>query len=89
MAMRLYPNLAAFFLGEGRIQGQVAQELGISKAHLSMIKWGLREPDLALALQITARCHVPLESLVKRRPTVKATLRKKARRRPELVSSRG
>jgi DNA-binding XRE family transcriptional regulator len=64
MALRTYPNLQAYFRGEGATQGALAHELGISQALLSMIKWGLREPDLALALRIAERCRVPLESLV-------------------------
>ena len=83
MAIRTYPNLFAFFRAEGRIQDTIAQELGISPALLSMFKWGLRQPDLALALRIADRCRVPLESLVKvQRPQpAKATPRAAAGRK--------
>ena len=81
MTLRTYPNLAAFFHAEGRIQNQVAHELGISSSLLSMIRWGLRQPQLDLALRISDRCRVPLESLIRvRRPTpAKAASRPRAR----------
>jgi len=67
---RTYPDLAAYFRAEEGTQGDLAHELGISPSLLSMFKWGEREPQLALALRISERCRVPLESLIKvRRPT--------------------
>jgi transcriptional regulator with XRE-family HTH domain len=64
MAIRMYPNLHAFFRAEGRVQDDVARDLGISPGLLSMFKWGERQPRLELALRISERCRVPLESLV-------------------------
>jgi transcriptional regulator with XRE-family HTH domain len=70
MAPMIYPDLHAFFKAEGRIQAQVAHELGISTSLLSMIRWHEREPHLELAMRISERCRVPLASLAKvRRPT--------------------
>ena len=68
--MRTYPNLAAYFRGEGRTQGDLAHELDISPALMSMYKHGDRQPPLALALRISERCRIPPESLIRvRRPT--------------------
>lgn len=70
MPRRVYPNLRAFFKAQkdkatGVTAQDVADELGISYSYMSMIKWNEREPDLDLALRIQARCHVPLESLMR------------------------
>jgi hypothetical protein len=80
----IYPDLHAFFKAEGRIQAEVAHELGISTALLSMFKWREREPHLELALRISERCRVPLASLVKlRKPTpAKAAHRPRAAQAP-------
>jgi hypothetical protein len=40
--------------------------MGCSPAFISMIKDGLREPNLDLAIRLADHCHIPLESLVKR-----------------------
>ena len=67
---RTYPNLAAYFRGEGRTQGDLAHELDISPALMSMYKNGDRQPPLALALRISERCRIPPESLIRvQRPT--------------------
>lgn len=65
MPPRVYANLQSFFR-ENPDQSlmQVAKDVGCSMPHLSMIKWGTRQPTLPLALRIARRCHVPLESLV-------------------------
>ena len=65
MPQRIYPNLKAFFRESGESQTDIANEIGISIASMSMIKWGQRQPALPLALKIAARCHVPLESLIR------------------------
>jgi len=81
---RTYPDLATFFREEGRTQDDVAHDLGISPALLSMYKWKLRQPPLQLALRITSLCRVPLESLLRApRPTPA-----KAARRSQTVTSR-
>ncbi len=62
---RVYPNLKAYFReNPGDSAKQVADDLGVSMAHISMIKWGQRQPTLALALRLSRRCHVPVESLL-------------------------
>jgi len=66
MPRRVYPNLAAYFRENDETLTQVANELDISLPYLSMIKWGYRQPTLDLALKIASRCHVPLESLLRR-----------------------
>lgn len=67
MPRRVYPNLAAYFKdNDDETMTQVAGELGITLGHLSMIKWGDRQPTLDLALRIASRCHVPIESLLRR-----------------------
>lgn len=65
MTRRVYPSLIAFFKANPDVAGQdLARELGISFAYMSMIKWGVRQPRLGLALKIAERCNVPLESLI-------------------------
>jgi transcriptional regulator with XRE-family HTH domain len=67
MPPRVYPHLRAYFKDKlNPTATEIADELGISYAFLSQIKWGERQPQLALALKIADRCHVPLESLVRR-----------------------
>ncbi len=67
---RTYPNLKAYFRAEGRTQGDLAHELGISPALMSMYKNGDRQPPLAVALRISERCRIPPESLIRvQRPT--------------------
>jgi Helix-turn-helix. len=66
MPQRVYPNLVSYFDKTDETQQQVASELGISTAYMSMIKWRQRQPDLALALRISERCNVPLESLIRK-----------------------
>jgi DNA-binding XRE family transcriptional regulator len=67
MAHRSYPNLFAYLKHSGRTQTELAHELGISVTMVSMLKWGHRQPTLALALKIADVCHVPLESLMIRK----------------------
>ena len=65
MPMRVYPNLRAYFTANPDVRAMdVADRVGCSYSHLSMIKWGIRQPTLPLALRIQAACHVPLESLL-------------------------
>lgn len=65
MPRRVYANLRAYFADkQNPTATAVADELGISYAFLSQIKWGVREPSLTLALSLSARCNVPLESLI-------------------------
>jgi transcriptional regulator with XRE-family HTH domain len=75
MPRRVFSNLRAFFEAQRELRQagkpfvtsmELADELGISYPYLSMIKWGDRQPDLELALRIAERCHVPLESLLRR-----------------------
>lgn len=65
MPRRIYPDLHSYFRENGDSVTQVASDVGCSIAHLSMIKWGTRQPTLALALRIAERCGVPLESLLR------------------------
>lgn len=62
----MYPSLTAYFQENEETQAQVADELEISYAYMSMLKWGLRQPPLDLALKIARRCNVPLESLLRK-----------------------
>lgn len=65
-AGRIYPNLVAFFEDSANpSQMELAEELGISNALMSMIKCRQREPDITLAIKIMGRCRVPLESLIR------------------------
>lgn len=74
MSRRVFPNLIAFFKANPDVSGQdLAQEFGISYAYMSMIKWGTRQPSLPLALRISGRCHVPLESLVRKHGLAEAS----------------
>ena len=66
MPRRVYPNLSAYFkANRDETLTQVADEMGISLSYLSMIKWGIRQPSLPLALKLAQRCAVPLESLIR------------------------
>lgn len=74
MPRRVYADLRAFFKDkQNPTATAIADELGISYAFLSQIKWGVRQPQLGLALKISDRCHVPLESLVPRQTKEKAS----------------
>jgi transcriptional regulator with XRE-family HTH domain len=74
MAQRVFPSLAAYLRDRGRgAQVEVAAELGISPAYLSLLKDRQRQPPLDLALRIAAHCAVPLESLVRLAPARKAS----------------
>lgn len=65
MPRRVYPNLIAYFKDSPDDAAQdVAKDVGCSTSFLSMIKWGQRQPSLPLALKISRRCNVPLESLL-------------------------
>jgi DNA-binding XRE family transcriptional regulator len=65
MPPRVYPDLHSFFRhNPDESLMAVAKDVGCSMPHLSMIKWGTRQPTLPLALKIARRCHVPLESLL-------------------------
>jgi len=65
---RAYPTLSAYLADHPEeSQGQIAQEFGISQASLSMIKWGLRQPQLPMALAMAKRFNIPLESLIRKR----------------------
>jgi DNA-binding XRE family transcriptional regulator len=65
MPRRVYPNLATYFRDNPHDSAtDVAKDVDCSMAHLSMIKWGTRQPALPLALRIARRCNVPLESLL-------------------------
>lgn len=62
----VYADLEAFFKDKRNpSQNVLAEELGITPTHLSMIKWRQREPDIELAIKITRRCRVPWESLIR------------------------
>lgn len=64
---RVYASVLAYFSDhEHENQGDVARELGISPTYLSMLKWGQRQPELDLALRMSKRFGVPLESLLKK-----------------------
>lgn len=72
MPRRVYADLRAFFKDDTNPNAStIADELDVSYAYLSQIKWGTRQPPLDLALKIADRCHVPLESLIRRHPYMK------------------
>lgn len=74
MAIRVFASLAAYLRDRGRGgQVELAAELGISPAYLSLLKDRQRQPPLDLALRISAHCAVPLESLLKLAPARKAS----------------
>lgn len=74
MPRRVYSNLRAFFEANRDIRAMdIADEIGCSLSQLSMIKWGVRQPNLELALKIAERCNVPLESLLRRNNQRKAS----------------
>lgn len=67
MPRRVYPNLHAFFKDNpDETAYRVAKDVACSTSYLSMIKWGTRQPGLPLALRLSRRCQVPLESLVQK-----------------------
>jgi transcriptional regulator with XRE-family HTH domain len=68
MPRRIYPSLDAFFKFEGNhgTATRLAEELEINPSYLSLIRSGRRMPALDLALKISRRCHVPIESLIPR-----------------------
>lgn len=69
---RTYPNLRVFFEeNPDVIAAKLADEFGISPPYMSAIKWGERQPPLHLALRISRRCAVPLESLIRKPGTFK------------------
>lgn len=73
MPRRVYPDLHSYFRDNPEDSAmQVAKDVGCSMPHLSMIKWGTRQPTLALAMRIAHRCNVPLESLLMDRRTALA-----------------
>ena len=74
MPRRVYPNLRAYFVANPDVRGMdVADAVGCSYSQLSMIKWGVREPGLKLAIAIVNYCNVPLESLIRRSQQKKAS----------------
>jgi hypothetical protein len=63
---RIYPDLKTFFRDNPDVTvTEVARDCNCSVPMVSMIKWGHRQPTLALALRLASRCSVPLESLLR------------------------
>jgi transcriptional regulator with XRE-family HTH domain len=69
MPRRIYPSLDAYLKFEGNrgTATRLAEELEINPSYLSLIRAGLRMPALDLALKISRRCNVPIESLIPRK----------------------
>jgi hypothetical protein len=66
MPSRIYPDLNAFFRDNpDETLTAVAKDVRCVPSMLSMVRWGTRQPRLQLALRISRRCNVPLESLIK------------------------
>lgn len=66
MSLRIYPDLNAFFKDNpDETVTQVAKDVGCATSFISMVRWSERQPRLELALKISRRCNVPLESLLK------------------------
>lgn len=61
-----YRTLADYFEQTGETQESLADALRISRSYVSMLVSGVRQPALALALQIEARTGVPASALVMR-----------------------
>lgn len=61
---RRYRTLADYFEQTGTSQRALARQLGISKAYISLITSGDRQPSLPLAIRIVELTGVPMESLV-------------------------
>lgn len=59
-----YKTLADFFKQTERTQESLAAELGVTRAYVSMLAAGQRQPALHLALRIEALTGVPVEALV-------------------------
>lgn len=66
MPRRVYPSLDAYLkFDENRgTATELAHELDINPSYLSLIRAGLRMPALDLALRISQRCNIPVESLI-------------------------
>ena len=74
MPKRVYPNLHAFLNDKQNPSlSDLARELDISVPYLCQIRWHDRQPRLNLALKISERCNVPLESLLMPRAKAKAS----------------
>jgi transcriptional regulator with XRE-family HTH domain len=58
-------SLAAYYKGKPRgSQIALARKLGVSKAYISFLVAGDRQPSLGLALRIEAETGVPASSMV-------------------------
>lgn len=58
-----FPSLRAFFQQTGIKQHDIAQEAGISDAHLSNIISGFTQPSLRVARILSRLTNVPLEAI--------------------------
>ena len=65
MKRRKHASVAAFLEETGTTQRQLAERLGVSRAYVSLIASGDRQPALDLAVLIEELTGVPVESLVK------------------------
>jgi transcriptional regulator with XRE-family HTH domain len=52
---------------EGKSQGQIAAELGISEPYLSELKHGKARPGWDLARKISTHCNIPIEAFISAR----------------------
>lgn len=59
-----YRDLKAYLADTDTTQEALAERLGISQAHLSMIMSGQRKPSYDLALQIENTTGVPVRAIV-------------------------
>lgn len=61
-----YRSLADYLARTGIKQKRVAERLGISMSHLSMIKRGQRVPRLPLAVRISETLNIRIEGLLRK-----------------------
>jgi transcriptional regulator with XRE-family HTH domain len=64
MPRRVYANLAQYLKQSGITQQEFADILGVSQSYISRVANGIQEPSLEMALQISEKANIPIESLV-------------------------
>ena len=60
-----YRSVADYLEQTGKTQGYLAERLGVSRSHVSLIADRKRQPPLDLALKIVRVTGVPIESLLR------------------------
>lgn len=60
-----YKDLDDFFRSTGRTHEWLADELGVDRSYISLIRSGSRQPSLPLAIAIERVTGVPVEALAR------------------------